>query len=326
MEQIHYRFVEGPDRNRLRVAVTGDGPLVLMVHGWPDAWISWRSQMAAVANAGFMAAALDVRGYGESDAPHEVSAYTMTALTGDNAAVIKALSPDGKAVLVGHDWGAPIVYATAYMRPEVVRAVIGLSSPPPMYPDKKPSAAYDELYPEKLFYQKYFTHKEGVAEAEFEADLERFVRIIHFNLSGDAPNPIDALVRPAGSTNLLGGLADPDPLPAWLKVDEIREYADIFRKKGMRGPLNRYRAQDIDWEEMRRYKDLKIEQPAIFIGGTREPSRYMQGFDRYVDPVRRYGDCRGVYFIDGAGHWLQREAPDQLNKHIVDFLTSLELR
>jgi pimeloyl-ACP methyl ester carboxylesterase len=325
MDKITYKFVEGHDGNRLRVAVTGEGPLVLMVHGWPDAWISWRPQMKAVADAGFMAAALDVRGYGESDAPHEVSAYTMTALTGDNAAVIKTLSKDGEAVLIGHDWGAPIVYATAYMRPAVVRAVVGLSSPPAPYPQKKPSAAYAELYPEKLFYQQYFTRSEGVAEAEFEADLERFVRIMHFNLSGDTTNadPVEALVRPAGSTTLLGGLPDPDPLPVWLTVEDIKEYADLFRKNGMRGPLNRYRAQDIDWDEMRQYKDLKIEQPAIFIGGTREPSRHMQGFDRYADPVQRYADCRGVYFIEGAGHWLQREAPEQLNKYIVDFLKSL---
>ncbi len=325
MEEFRHEFVEGPDANRLHVATLGEGPLVLMVHGWPDAWISWRPQMRAVAAAGYKAAALDVRGYGKSDAPREIAAYTMERLTRDNEAIIRALGTDGKAVLVGHDWGAPIVYATAYMRPHVVRAVIGLSSPPAPAPAKKPSEAYAELYPDKLFYQAYFTREEGVAEAEFEADLERFIRLMHFNLSGDTTlaDPVEALVRPAGSTTLLDGLPEPDPFPAWLTSEEIAEYADHFRTHGLRGPLNRYRAQDIDFDEMQTYRDRKIEQPAIFVGGTREPSRHMQGFDRYADPVQRYADCRGVYLIEGAGHWLQREATDELNARILEFLRDL---
>src|SRR5262249_51547174 len=140
---------------------------------------------------------------------------------------------------------------------------------------------------------------------------------------GDAPNPVDSLVRPAGSTNLLDGLPDPERLPAWLTSEEISEYAQVFRRNGLRGPLNRYRAQDIDWEEMRPYQDRKIAQPAIFAGGTREPPRYMRGFDRHAGPVQRYADCRGVHFIEGAGHWLQREAPEELNGYIVGFLKSL---
>jgi len=322
-DAITYRFVTGPDGNRLRVATQGQGPLVLMVHGWPDAWISWRPQMQAVADAGYMAAALDVRGYGESDAPHEVEAYTMLKLTGDNAAIIKALSHDGKAVMIGHDWGAPIVYSTALVHPDRVRAVIGLSSTPHKF-EKNPKVFWREVYPKELFYQHYFDDFEGKAEAEFEADLDRFVRLMHYNLSGDAPgNTLDALVRPAGATTLLDGLPEPDPLPKWQTPEEIREYADLFRRNGMRGPLNRYRAQGIDWTEMAPYRGKKIQQPAIFVGGTREGSRFMNGYDRYSDADWQYADSRGVFFIEGAGHWLQREAPEQLNRHILNFLKTL---
>lgn len=317
-------FVTAPDGVRLCVHTLGEGPLVLMVHGWPDAWISWRPQMEALAAAGYRAAAIDVRGYGGSGAPHEVSSYTMLNHCADNAAAIAALSDDGTAVIVGHDWGAPIVYNTAVVHPERIRALIGLSSTPHKY-TVNPRDYWEKRYPKELFYQHYFNRFEGQAEAEFEGDLERFVRVMHYNLSGDAPqDTLVALLRPEGSTTLLDGLPEPDPMPHWMNPAEVAEYAELFRRNGMRGPLNRYRAQDIDWQEMAPWRGRKIQQPAIFVGGTREGSRFMDGYDRYADADWNYADSRGVFLIEGAGHWIQREATGELNAHILRFLESLD--
>jgi pimeloyl-ACP methyl ester carboxylesterase len=319
---INFRYVNGANATRLRVAVTGSGPLVLMVHGFPESWFSWRHQMPALAAAGFTAAALDVRGYGGSDKPDAIEAYAITELAADIAAVIDALDPAG-AILVGHDWGAPQVYGAALIYPERVRAVVGLSVPAMGYVDRKPSEFWASTYPDKLFYQTYFWQP-GPAEAELEADPHRTVRLFYYALSGDRPQGVSALVRPAGAASVLAGLPDPDPLPSWLTSEDVAYYAESFARGGFRGPLNRYRAQDIDVEQLRRYADRKIEQPALFIAGAHDPTRYMiPGVDRYADPVPRFADCRGIHLLDGVGHWVQQEAPAAVNRLLLGFVNSL---
>src|SRR5450432_275021 len=322
LPETNFRYVTGANRTRLRVAVTGTGPLVLMVHGFPESWFSWRHQMPAIAAAGFTAAALDVRGYGGSDKPEAIEAYTITELAADIAAVIDALDPSG-AVLIGHDWGAPQVYGAALIHPRKVRAVVGLSVPAINYVDRKPSEFWARTYPEELFYQTYFWQP-GPAEAELEADPSRNIRLFYYALSGNRPQGVSAMVRPAGATSLLAGLPDPDPLRPWLTAEDVAYYAESFAKGGFRGPLNRYRAQDIDVDQLRSYADRKIEQPGIFIAGAHDPARSMiPGVDRYADPVPRFADCRGVHLLDGIGHWVQQEAPSAVNQLILAFLSTL---
>ncbi len=166
---------------KLRAAIEGEGPLVVMVHGFPESWYSWRHQMGPLAAAGFTACAIDVRGYGGSDKPHAVEAYSMEDITADVAGVIDALSPGKPAVLIGHDWGAPIVWHTAVLHPNKVRAVAGLSVPyfalPPMPLDRIFKAMFTDQG--KFFYMAYF-QDEGVAEAEFEADVRGALRQLYF--------------------------------------------------------------------------------------------------------------------------------------------------
>jgi pimeloyl-ACP methyl ester carboxylesterase len=318
LPDIKFRSIDA-NGTRLRVAVCGSGPLVLMVHGFPESWFSWRHQMPAIAAAGFTAAAMDVRGYGGSDKPAAIAAYTIRELAGDIAAVIDALDPAG-AVLIGHDWGAPQVYGTALLHPDKVRAVVGLSVPAVAYSPRKPSEVWAGAYPNELFYQTYFW-PDGPAEAEFAADPHRFIRLFYYSLSGDRPAGVNGLIRPAGATSLLAGLPDPDPLPAWLTAEDVEYYANSFREGGFRGPLNRYRAQDLDVEQLRPYAGRQIEQPSLFIAGARDPSRYMiPGIDRYADPVPRLANCRGIHVLDGIGHWIQQEAPATVNRLILGFL------
>jgi len=305
----------------LRLAHVGTGPLVLMVHGFPEAWFSWRHQMKALADAGYTAAAFDTRGYGGSSKPAPVEAYTMAEMTGDICAVIDALS-DGPAVLIGHDWGAPQVYSTALIHPDKVRAVVGLSVPAPPYSDKVP----DEFWPDEpgkpVFYRHLLT-KPGT-EKILDANPEEFLRRFYYALSGLRPDSVNGLVRPAGTRNLVAGIPDVSPVGPWLSEEELAAYVQSFAA-GFRGGLNRYRAAPLDRDTLSQHREKMITQPALFIGGGRDPIRTILGTgDRYADPLARCTDPRGAHIIEGAGHWLQQEAPDEVNALLLAFLSGLE--
>lgn len=307
------------DGTRVQVGYQGDGPLVLMVHGFPESWISWRHQIPTIADAGYMAAAIQTRGYGDSDKPEAVEAYTLHEMAADIVAVIDGLGFEN-AVLIGHDWGAAQVYAAAILYPEKVRALVGMAYTAGPFVDRKVSEIWAEQYPDRMFYQSYF-QEPGVAEAEFEADPERFLRLFLYALAGDRPEGVNGLIRPPGTEKLLDGLPDPRPFPSWLPESELAYYAQSFAKGGFRGPINRYRAQDLDVEQMRPFADRMIGQPALYIGGERDPARHLvPGFDRYIDPIPRCTDPRGIHILQGIGHWIQQEAPDQVNRILLDFL------
>src|SRR5258708_4603405 len=184
---VEFRMVDAGELS-LRVAVEGSGPLVLMVHGFPESWFSWRHKMAPIAEAGFTAAAIDVRGYGGSDKPHEVAAYSMEALTADVAGVAKALQPDAPAILIGHDWGAPIVWNSSLSRPEAFRATAGLSVAYSGVPSRPFTDIFREAFTDKgvFFYQAWFQDV-GPPEAEAEADVRGFLRKFYYWASGDFP-------------------------------------------------------------------------------------------------------------------------------------------
>lgn len=304
---------------QLAVTLRGEGPLVLLVHGFPESWYSWRHQIEALSAAGYRVAALHVRGYGDSGKPDEIGAYTITEHADDIATVIRALSPEG-AVVVGHDWGAVQVQAAALIHPGLVRALATLSVPAVWPSARPPTTLWPEIYRGMMFYQDYF-QTPGIAEAEFEADLERFVRVFFLSLSGQNDPQNHGLHRPRSNRTLLAGLPDPGRLPDWLSPEDVDTYVDSFRRGGLRGPLNRYRNPDRDWALMQPYADRPIAQPALFIGGMRDPARFMvPGQDRYDDPVPRLTDVRGVHFLDGVGHWVQQEAADRVSGLLLDFL------
>ncbi|MES1156228.1 MAG: alpha/beta hydrolase [Alphaproteobacteria bacterium] len=305
---------------KLRAAVQGAGPLVLMVHGFPESWYSWRHQMGPIA-AGFTACAIDVRGYGGSEKPHAVEAYDMNSITADVAGVIDALSPDKPAVLIGHDWGAPIVWNTALRFPDKVRAVAGFSVPYVGVSARPFLELVDELFTKRglFFYQVYF-QDEGVAEAEIEADVRSFVRKCFYAWSGEGRWP---MAKPVGQ-KLLDGLVDPNPLPAWMSEADVDYYTKEFERSGLRGPLNRYRNNRRDWEQAQPYKDKKIEQPALFIAGERDPVLKMfPGVDLVAVMRPHMADLRGVHLLPKVGHWTQQEAPDEVSRLVLDWLATL---
>ena len=306
----------------LRCAVEGEGPLVIMVHGFPESWYSWRHQIGPVADAGFTACAVDVRGYGGSDKPQPVEAYAMERIVGDLIGLRKALSPDAPAVLVGHDWGAPIVWNSALTHPEHFRAVAGMSVPFSGVPQRPFTEVFREHFTSqgRFFYQEYF-QEPGVAEAEAEADPRDFVQRMMYSISGDVP-PGDYWDKPLGAT-FLEDLPDPEPV-AWLTEDDLDFYEAEFTASGFRGPLNRYRNHEADYEWLQNWAGKRIEQPALFIGGTRDPATFL--FGAIEDPValvKMFAPRAEGHILDGVGHWTQQERPDEVNAVLIDWLKRL---
>jgi pimeloyl-ACP methyl ester carboxylesterase len=309
---------------RLRAVVEGEGPLIVLVHGFPESWYSYRHQLAPLTAAGFRVAAVEVRGYGGSDRPEPIAAYSMRNLTSDVAGVIDALSPGEPAVLIGHDWGAPIVWTTSILHRSKVRAVVGMSVPYLGRPSRPPLDTFRAIYRGRFFYQLYF-QEPGVAERELEADIPATLRKTYYAASANVPPFQRELMeqRPEDA-KYLDGAIDPDPLPAWLTQDDVAYYAERFRESGFRGPLNRYRNIDRDWRELTELQAERITQPALFIAGEVDPVlRFIPSRDMLAMMDRFYADLRGKVIVPNAGHWVQQEAPEAVNAALLAFLQSL---
>jgi pimeloyl-ACP methyl ester carboxylesterase len=305
----------------LNVAVRGEGRLILCVHGFPELWYSWRHQIDRFTALGYKVAALDVRGYGGSSKPPEISAYSIRNLTADVAAVIDRLG-DGAAILFGHDWGAPIVWNAALLYPEKVAAVAGLSVPYVPRGETSFIKLARSIYAGRFFYQLYF-QEEGVAEAELEFDILTTLRKLFFAASGD--DPLGSLVadKPVDA-RLLDGMTDPSPFPAWMSEAELKVYANAFRAGGFRGPLNRYRAQEIDFIDLEAYAGKPVTQPSFFVAGERDPvRRFIPGIDLYQMAGAACSDFRGSVIVPRVGHWVQQEAPDVTNGALEGFLVQI---
>jgi pimeloyl-ACP methyl ester carboxylesterase len=305
----------------VRAAVEGTGPLVIMVHGFPELWYSWRHQIRPIAQAGYRVVAPDVRGYGGSDKPHEVEAYDMETLMKDVVGLIDTLGEE-KAILVGHDWGAPICWNTAALHPSRVSAVAGLSVPYRGRLDVPTIALWRKIYQDKFFYQVYF-QEEGVAEAELEADVRTSLRKIYYSISGDAPN-LDSWLQQGPTETLLDAFDDPDPFPPWLSDTDLDYFIENFEAGGFRGPINRYRNQERDFNNLPEMGVKVVEQPSCLIAGSKDVVRFfVPNVDAYENVADQCADFRFKKIIEGAGHWVQQEAPEDVNKALVEFLEGL---
>jgi epoxide hydrolase A/B len=305
----------------LNVAVAGQGPLILCVHGWPELAYSWRHQLEHFAARGYRVAALDVRGYGGSSKPHEVADYSLRELASDVVAVVDQLG-QGNAIVFGHDWGAPISWTTALLHPDKVSAVALLSVPYIPLGGMSFIDMMRALYEDRFFYQVYF-QREGAAEAELEADLRTSLRKVYFAWSGSAPTGMWEARKPVDA-GLLDGLVDPQPFPAWMTERDLDVYVEAFQAGGFRGPLNRYRAQNLDFAELREIVGKPLPQPSCFVGGERDMARALiPGMDLYADPGVGCTDFRGSTILPGIGHWVQQEAPGETNAALERFLSTL---
>jgi len=306
----------------------GEGPLVVFCHGFPESWYSWRHQLPAVAAAGFRALAMDMRGYGKTSAPGAVDAYSMSHLVGDVVGVVNAVGA-GQAVVVGHDWGAPVAWCSVLMRPDLFRAVAALSVPyiaPFSLPEgltmndlMRANAGGREYY--RLFFQE-----PGIAEADLEADVDRSVRGFLYSISGDIvtdgihPTGWDGHF-PAGQ-GMAEQLVVPATLPPWLTEDDVACYVAELSASGFRGGLNWYRNINALPAVLGPFVGRAIESPALYLAGEYDliAGNTPEAIASLPSAVP---GLRSVQILPGAGHWLQQERPQEVNAALVDFLTTL---
>ena len=284
----------------LRVIEAGErgAPLVVLAHGFPELAYSWRHQIPALARAGYHVLAPDQRGYGGSSRPDAVEDYDIHALTGDLVALLDS-EVGGRvdqAVFIGHDWGAMVVWHAALLHPERVRAVAGLSVPPIPRARSRPTQRWREKFGDDFYMLRF--QEPGLADAEMEADVAATMR------------------------GMFAGLIDGDALlPDWISADEFDYYVTEFGRTGFTGALNWYRNYDRNWESTPQLTGAQTNAPALFIGGTADP------VGPTMSPARAREVVAGPYtekWIDGAGHWVQQERPDEINRILLAFLRDVE--
>ncbi|RNL62730.1 alpha/beta hydrolase [Nocardioides marmoriginsengisoli] len=338
--------------NRVHVRIAGtSGPMVLLCHGFPESSYSWHHQLDALAAGGYRAVAMDMPGYGRSSKPIQPSDYRVTELVAACVGVVEALG-EAQSVVVGHDFGAPVAWTAAWTRPDVFRAVVGISLPfgargmaalpGDPFGDQRPSVTHSALAgDDAVFYQEYFADPSGVAEKEMEADLRAFVTSGFYGLSADSPLPpemegvdltnlplefliqwIRAAMCVHHGEGFASNLQYPDQLPPWLDQETLDIFIDELETGGMRAPLAWYTNADLNWEVLGPYQGTPVTVPAMFIGGDRDvgtiwsqEARFRQ--DEYVKDLRR------SVIIPNCGHWIPQEHPEVVNTELLTFLKGL---
>jgi pimeloyl-ACP methyl ester carboxylesterase len=280
----------------LHIAEQGQGPPVVLCHGFPELSYSWRHQIPALAEAGYRAVAPDMRGYGESSIPAEIEAYDAPTLCADLVGLLDELRAE-RAIFVGHDWGASVVWQLALAHPSRVAALVALSVP---YVPRPPAPPV-ELLRQGLgedFYIVWF-QRPGVADEALARDVRR------------------TLTTTRAWSAQWGEDEEDPPRPAWLTEDDLRLYVEAFERTGFSGGLNYYRNIDRNWERTADLAERRIEQPALFLAGSRDPVlQFMppEAMDGWVT------DLRGTVIVEGAGHWVQQEQPGEVNRALLRFL------
>ena len=302
----------------LNIAEQGEGPLVLMLHGFPESWYSWRHQFSALAEAGYHAVAPDMRGYGDSDKPFEIEAYNQVEVVNDIIGLIPALGYE-TAVVFGHDWGAPTAWSCALNHPDKVSAVGALSVPFRPRGDSPPLATLKAIFKDRFFYQLYF-QEPGKAEAELEKDPALTIRKFYHMASGEMNTSL--LSEKSADADLLSDLPDPGTeMGPWISEEDVSFYANEFRQSGFRGPLSYYRNMDLTWE-LTKDSPRQISQPALFVAGERDGVILMAA-DALKELDKHVTDLRVNKLIPKIGHWTQQEAPDEVNQALIQFLEEI---
>lgn len=306
---------------RLRVAEAGpaSGDAVVLLHGWPESWYSWRHQIPALADAGYHVLAPDMRGFGGSDAPPEVEAYAIQEIVRDVVGLVDAAGAE-QATVIGHDWGSIVAWQAALLAEDRVRAVGGLSVPYVGRGTRSPIAGWQAQHGENFFYILYF-QEDGVAEAEFDAD-PRGILIRLYAGAGEGEPPIADPRMSAGGW--IGRIAEPSSLPEWLSEEDLSYYVDEFTRAGFRGGINYYRNFHHNWESTPDLSGKPVAQPALFLAGADDVVVSWFG-DNLEAPMRRaVPDLRSFSLLPGAGHWVQQERPAEVNAALLEFLGGLD--
>ena len=318
---ISHRIIE---TNGIKMQITeqGKGPLVIMCHGFPEIGYSWRHQLPALAEAGFHAVAPDQRGYGKTDCPESIEAYDIFQLVGDIVGLVHTLGEE-KAVIVGHDWGAPVAFHCALLRPDIFSSLILLSVPysPRPWGGIKPTEVMKKVAGDLNFYIVYF-QEPGKVEKELEANIRQTMIKSLYSASGDPPPEKRWSFLFPKDQKFMDTSDLPEKLPSWLTEGDIDAFTEAFERTGFRGGVNWYRNVDRNWELTSFLSGAKIVQPSLFIAGEWDGVIVMnrRAFDHLEENMP---NLKEKILIPGAGHWVQQEKPEDVNAFILDFLAKL---
>ena len=321
MSVAEHRFVQ-TNGIKMHIAEQGQGPLVVLCHGFPETSYSWRHQVEPIAEAGCHVVVPDQRGYGRTDCPERTESYDILSLAADMIGLVHALG-QSQAVVIGSDWGSVVAAHCALLRPDIFKAVGLLSVPflPRTWGKHRPTEFFKRMSRDKVFYQAYF-QEPGKAEAELEADPRKSLLALLYSLSGDVPpeRRWQHMLDPHKS--LLESATVPEKLPPWITEKDLDTFVEDFRRTGFRGGLSWYRNIDRNWELTAFLSEARIQQPSIFLAGESDPilSLY-RDFGSQVQ--KSMPNLRENVILKGVGHWLTQERPQELNRHLLSFLGSI---
>jgi pimeloyl-ACP methyl ester carboxylesterase len=323
VEGVTFRNIETNGIN-MRIAEAGneDGAVVLLVHGWPESWYSWRHQITALADAGYRVVVPEMRGYGKTDAPEDVESYDIKSLSADMAGVLDAVGAE-KATIIGHDWGAIVAANALLFHPDRFSSLVLMSVPYGGRPQESLMTSWNAQYGDNFYYILYHNEEGGVAEAEYDSDPRGFLSRLYLSPDSprEAPTVTDPLRAAGGWIPRLGAAKG---LPSWLTQDELDYFVAQFEASGFRGGINYYRNFHRNWEITEHLATAKIEVPTLFVAGQKDmviggaTAPMLKGLMGRVIP-----DLRDVVIVPEMGHWIQQEAPKETNEAVLGFLQGL---
>lgn len=306
---------------RMHYVDEGEGPLVILLHGFPYLWYMWRRQIPALVNAGYRVVVPDQRGFGQTDRPDAIEAYDMSQAAGDMVGLMQALG-ERSAVIVGHDLGAWVAQTAAMLRPDLFRALAMLNTPVPPRGKVKPSVGWQAMAKGKVYHHMYF-QQVGKPDRELSGNPRKTLRSIFYSISGSATGAERwrMLIEPGES--ILNAFTEPKEFPEWLSARALDYYVDEYTRTGFSGALNYYRCRDRSWEITSFLDGAVVRQPSMFIGGAADPSLELVG-DLYDQLDVYLPGLRKKVLLSGVGHSAAEESVEQVNELLLEFLGQLE--
>jgi pimeloyl-ACP methyl ester carboxylesterase len=308
---------------RMHYIDEGQGPLVILLHGFPYLWYMWRRQIAALAEAGFRVVVPDQRGFGQTDRPDSIEAYDISQAVGDMVGLMAA-SGETSAVIIGHDLGAWVAQAAAMLRPDLFRGLVILNTPVPPRGKIKPTVALREMAKGRVYHHLYF-QQIGKPDSELASDPRKTLRSIFYSVSGSAVGAERWRLFIEPGEPILNAFTDPKEFPSWLSARAIDYYVDEYTRTGFTGALNYYRCRDRNWEITAFLDGAVVHQPSLFIGGAADPSLEPVEIRALYDRLETHLPAlQKKVLLPGVGHSAAEERADQVNTLLLEFLEQLE--
>ena len=318
IEGVTFKFIE-TNGIKMRLAEIGEGPLILLAHGWPESWYSWRHQLIGLSKAGYRVIAPDMRGYGQTDAPSETDQYDIKHLTEDMVGILDALG-ETSAYIVGHDWGAPVATYSALFYPDRFTKLVIMSVPYNVRQDQNPIEGLKAVFQDNFFYILYHNEPNGVAEKEYDKNPRDLISKF-YQSPGALTKPPKIIDSKRSAGGFLSRIGEPKGLPDWFTQKDLDYVVGQFEQSGFRGGVNYYRNIERNWELTEDLKDHKIKVPTLFLAGSED--MVIRGASKEALQSSMKGSIpllENVILLPNIGHWVQQEAPEDTNKFLLEFL------